>query len=63
VPNQHNSIIFCVFVLMQLFNQLNARKLHGEVTLHTNTRARARKLHGEVSGLAVGINITCSLAS
>jgi hypothetical protein len=52
-----------VFVLMQLFNQLNARKLHGEVTLHTNTRARARKLHGEVSGLAVGINITCSLAS
>jgi hypothetical protein len=37
VPNQHNSIIFCVFVLMQLFNQLNARKLHGEVILYTHT--------------------------
>lgn len=30
VPNQHNAIIFTVFVLMQLFNQLNARKIHGE---------------------------------
>lgn len=30
VPNQHNAIVFTVFVMMQLFNQLNARKLHGE---------------------------------
>ncbi|EKX52947.1 hypothetical protein GUITHDRAFT_161121 [Guillardia theta CCMP2712] len=29
-PNQHNAMIFTVFVLMQLFNQINARKIHGE---------------------------------
>jgi len=33
VPNQHNAIIFTVFVLMQLFNQINARKIHGEVNV------------------------------
>jgi magnesium-transporting ATPase (P-type) len=33
VPNQHNTIIFTVFVLMQLFNQLNARKIHGETNV------------------------------
>ena len=35
MPNQHNAIIFTVFVLLQLFNQINARKLHGEGTQFT----------------------------
>ncbi|RMC22749.1 hypothetical protein DUI87_00249 [Hirundo rustica rustica] len=29
-PSEHFTIIFNTFVLMQLFNELNARKLHGE---------------------------------
>ncbi|NXN90441.1 AT2B2 ATPase, partial [Bombycilla garrulus] len=29
-PSEHYTIIFNTFVLMQLFNELNARKLHGE---------------------------------
>ena len=57
MPNQHNSIIFCVFVRMQLFNQLNARKLHGEVILYTHTHmhmhmhTHTHTLHGKVNGL------------
>ncbi|XP_074164983.1 plasma membrane calcium-transporting ATPase 4 isoform X2 [Sminthopsis crassicaudata] len=29
-PTQHYTIIFNTFVLMQLFNEINARKIHGE---------------------------------
>jgi len=29
-PSRHFTILFTVFVLMQLFNQINSRKLHGE---------------------------------
>ncbi|CAF1575793.1 unnamed protein product, partial [Didymodactylos carnosus] len=29
-PNQHFTIVFNAFVLMTLFNEINARKLHGE---------------------------------
>ncbi|XP_067837786.1 plasma membrane calcium-transporting ATPase 3-like, partial [Heptranchias perlo] len=29
-PSEHYTIIFNVFVLMQLFNEINARKIHGE---------------------------------
>uniref|UniRef100_F7D4Q7 Calcium-transporting ATPase n=1 Tax=Monodelphis domestica TaxID=13616 RepID=F7D4Q7_MONDO len=29
-PSQHYTIVFNVFVLMQLFNEINARKIHGE---------------------------------
>ncbi|XP_050783998.1 LOW QUALITY PROTEIN: plasma membrane calcium-transporting ATPase 3-like [Gopherus flavomarginatus] len=29
-PSEHYTIIFNTFVLMQLFNELNARKIHGE---------------------------------
>ncbi|XP_067880289.1 plasma membrane calcium-transporting ATPase 3-like isoform X8 [Heterodontus francisci] len=30
LPSEHYTIIFNVFVLMQLFNEVNARKIHGE---------------------------------
>ena len=29
-PTEHFTVIFNVFVLMQLFNEINARKIHGE---------------------------------
>jgi Ca2+ transporting ATPase len=29
-PTQHFTMIFNVFVLMTLFNEINARKIHGE---------------------------------
>ncbi|XP_051525515.1 plasma membrane calcium-transporting ATPase 3-like isoform X1 [Myxocyprinus asiaticus] len=29
-PSEHYTIIFNIFVLMQLFNEINARKIHGE---------------------------------
>mmetsp|Transcript_31673 Transcript_31673/g.77666 ORF Transcript_31673/g.77666 Transcript_31673/m.77666 type:complete len:1129 (-) Transcript_31673:386-3772(-) len=30
LPSRHFTILFTTFVLMQLFNQINARKIHGE---------------------------------
>lgn len=30
IPTQHFTIIFNIFVVMTLFNMLNARKIHGE---------------------------------
>ena len=30
LPSQHYTLIFNTFVLMQLFNEINARKVHGE---------------------------------
>ena len=32
VPTQHYTIVFTCFVLLQWFNQINARKIHGEVS-------------------------------
>ena len=32
-PSQHNTLLFNTFVLIQLFNQINSRKLHHEVNL------------------------------
>ena len=32
-PNEHNTLLFNTFVLMQLFNQINSRKLHHEWNL------------------------------
>lgn len=29
-PSEHYTIVFNTFVLMQLFNEINARKIHGE---------------------------------
>jgi P-type Ca2+ transporter type 2B len=29
-PNQHFTIIFNAFVMMTLFNEINARKIHGQ---------------------------------
>lgn len=29
-PSEHYTIVFNVFVMMQLFNEINARKIHGE---------------------------------
>jgi Ca2+ transporting ATPase len=29
-PTQHYTMVFTIFVLLQLFNQINARKIHGE---------------------------------
>lgn len=29
-PTEHYTIVFNTFVLMQIFNELNARKIHGE---------------------------------
>ena len=29
-PSEHYTIIFNTFVMMQLFNEINARKIHGE---------------------------------
>merc|ERR550532_1034719 len=40
VPNDHFTVVFNVFVLMQCFNEINARKIHGERNvfkgIHTN---------------------------
>ena len=33
VPTQHYTIVFTSFVLLQWFNQINARKIHGEVNV------------------------------
>ena len=30
LPTEHFTIVFNTFVLMTLFNELNARKIHGE---------------------------------
>lgn len=30
-PTEHYTIVFNVFVLMQLFNEINARKIHGQL--------------------------------
>jgi len=32
-PTQHYTIVFNVFVMMQLFNEINARKIHGELNV------------------------------
>mmetsp|Transcript_43410 Transcript_43410/g.88814 ORF Transcript_43410/g.88814 Transcript_43410/m.88814 type:complete len:1057 (+) Transcript_43410:288-3458(+) len=32
-PTIHYSLVFTVFVMMQLFNQINARKIHGEMNV------------------------------
>lgn len=29
-PSEHYTIVFTTFVLMQIFNEFNARKIHGE---------------------------------
>jgi len=29
-PTQHYTMVFCTFVLLQIFNEINSRKLHGE---------------------------------
>lgn len=29
-PTEHYTIVFNTFVMMQLFNEINARKIHGE---------------------------------
>lgn len=29
-PSEHYTLIFNTFVMMQLFNEINARKIHGE---------------------------------
>lgn len=29
-PSEHYTIVFNTFVMMQLFNEINARKIHGE---------------------------------
>jgi Ca2+ transporting ATPase len=33
LPTQHFTIIFNVFVIMTMFNEINARKIHGEVNV------------------------------
>lgn len=33
VPTQHFTLIFNVFVIMTMFNEINARKIHGEVNV------------------------------
>lgn len=39
-PSQHFTVIFNTFVMMTLFNEINARKIHGEPNvfdrIHTN---------------------------
>ncbi|RHY83373.1 hypothetical protein DYB31_011285, partial [Aphanomyces astaci] len=35
-PSQHYTIVFNTFVFLQLFNELNARKIHDEVNIFTN---------------------------
>jgi len=37
-PNQHFTIIFNTFVLMTLFNELNARKVHGQRNIFTGIK-------------------------
>jgi P-type Ca2+ transporter type 2B len=29
-PNQHMTVVFNTFVMMTLFNEINARKIHGQ---------------------------------
>jgi Ca2+ transporting ATPase len=39
-PSQHFTVVFNAFVMMTLFNEINARKIHGQrnvfAGLHTN---------------------------
>jgi len=35
MPTQHYTMVFTIFVLLQLFNQINARKIHGEFKVWT----------------------------
>ncbi|ETW07818.1 calcium-translocating P-type ATPase, PMCA-type, variant [Aphanomyces invadans] len=35
-PSQHYTIVFNTFVFLQLFNELNSRKIHDEVNIFTN---------------------------
>lgn len=35
-PSEHYTIVFNVFVMMQLFNEINARKIHGERNVFEN---------------------------
>ena len=55
VPNQHNAVIFTVFVLMQLFNQLNARKIHGEVNVFAGVFANQYFL--AIMGIEFGMQV------
>jgi len=34
-PTQHFTMVFNTFVLMQIFNEINARKIHGERDVFT----------------------------
>ena len=34
-PSEHYTFIFNVFVFMQLFNEINCRKLFGEINVHS----------------------------
>ncbi|KAK7893126.1 hypothetical protein WMY93_022278 [Mugilogobius chulae] len=36
-PSEHYTIVFNTFVLMQIFNELNARKIHGERNVFTES--------------------------
>lgn len=40
-PTVHFTIIFNTFVLMQLFNEINARKVHGERNVFTGIHTNA----------------------
>lgn len=40
-PTIHYTIIFNTFVLMQLFNEINARKVHGERNVFTGISKNA----------------------
>jgi P-type Ca2+ transporter type 2B len=35
-PTQHFTIVFNAFIMMQLFNEINARKIHGEWNVFRN---------------------------
>ncbi|XP_063725899.1 plasma membrane calcium-transporting ATPase 2-like isoform X3 [Symsagittifera roscoffensis] len=41
VPNDHFTMVFNVFVLMQCFNEINARKIHGERNVFQNIHTNA----------------------
>ncbi|KAJ0397080.1 hypothetical protein P43SY_005311 [Pythium insidiosum] len=55
VPTQHMTIIFNTFVWLQLFNELNARKIHDEINIFSGITGNAVFLYVTVFQVAMQV--------
>ena len=66
-PSQHFTIVFNAFVMMTLFNEINARKIHGERNVFNVLLLRLARAHHPrhrcVSSCRAYSRTRCTMAS